>query len=129
MVLNKGDYEITSEDMPGWLVATEGTLTLALDIVQTPQLKREGVARELIHPIQTLRKESGFEVTDRINTIIYADGGNFDEIGDALSEYSDYVAAQTLSLSLELKHLDDAPEGTSSVEWGDSFIRIKVLKN
>ncbi|HBH21737.1 MAG TPA: isoleucine--tRNA ligase [Rikenellaceae bacterium] len=129
VVLNKGDYEITSEDMPGWLVATEGTLTLALDIVQTPQLKREGVARELIHPIQTLRKESGFEVTDRINTIIYADGGNFDEIGDALSEYSDYVAAQTLSLSLELKHLDDAPEGTSSVEWGDSFIRIKVLKN
>lgn len=129
VVLNKGDYEITSEDMPGWLVATEGTLTLALDIVQTPQLKREGVARELIHPIQTLRKESGFEVTDRINTIIYADGGNFDEIGDALSEYSDYVAAQTLSLSLELKHLDDAPEGTSSVECGDSFIRIKVLKN
>ncbi len=129
VLLNKGDYEITSEDMPGWLVATEGTLTLALDIVQTPQLKREGVARELIHPIQTLRKESGFEVTDRINTIIYADGGNFDEIGDALSEYSDYVAAQTLSLSLELKHLDDAPEGTSSVEWGDSFIRIKVLKN
>ena len=67
VVLRKGDYEISSEDMPGWLVATEGTLTLALDIVQTPELKREGTARELIHPIQNLRKESGFEVTDRIH--------------------------------------------------------------
>ena len=128
VLLGKGDYEINSEDMPGWLVATEGTLTIALDIVQTPQLKREGVARELIHPIQTIRKESGFEVTDRINTTIYADGDSYEEIGDALSEYSEYVAAQTLSVSLELKKLSEMPEGAVSIEWGDSTICIKVSK-
>lgn len=128
VLLGKGDYEINSEDMPGWLVATEGTLTIALDIVQTPQLKREGVARELIHPIQTIRKESGLEVTDRINTTIYADGLSYEEIGDALSEYSEYVAAQTLSVSLELKKLSEMPEGAVSIEWGDSTICIKVSK-
>ena len=128
VLLGKGDYEINSEDMPGWLVATEGTLTIALDIVQTPQLKREGVARELIHPIQTIRKESGLEVTDRINTTIYADGSSYEEIGDALSEYSEYVAAQTLSVSLELKKLSEMPEGAVLIEWGDSTICIKVSK-
>ena len=129
VVLRKGDYEISSEDMPGWLVATEGTLTLALDIVLTPELRREGTARELIHPIQNLRKESGFEVTDRIHTTIYADGGNLGEIRDSLGEYADYVAGQTLSLSLELKTLAEAPADAAEVEWGDSSIRIRVSKN
>lgn len=129
VTLAKGDYEISSEDMPGWLVATEGTLTIALDIVQTPELLREGVARELIHPVQNLRKESGFEVTDRIDTVIYADGAAYDEIKDALSEYSEYVAAQTLSLSLSLKRLGEAPSGVAEVEWGDGAIRIFVEKH
>ena len=129
VILAKGDYEISSEDMPGWLVATEGTLTIALDIVQTPELLREGVARELIHPVQNLRKESGFEVTDRIDTVIYADGAAYDEIKDALSEYSEYVAAQTLSLSLSLKRLGEAPSGAAEVEWGDGSIRIFVEKH
>ena len=129
VTLAKGDYEISSEDMPGWLVATEGTLTIALDIVQTPELLREGVARELIHPVQNLRKESGFEVTDRIDTVIYADGAAYDEIKDALSEYSEYVAVQTLSLSLSLKRLGEAPSGAAEVEWGDGAIRIFVEKH
>ena len=129
VTLAKGDYEISSEDMPGWLVATEGTLTIALDIVQTPELLREGVARELIHPVQNLRKESGFEVTDRIDTVIYADGAAYDEIKDALSEYSEYVAAQTLSLSLSLKRLGEAPSGAAEVEWGNGAIRIFVEKH
>ena len=129
VTLSKGDYEIHSEDMPGWLVATEGTLTVALDIVQTPELLREGNARELIHPVQTLRKESGFEVTDRIHTVIYADGPAAGEIGAALSEYADYISAQTLSLSLELKPLSEAPESAAPVEWGDGTIRIQVTKH
>ena len=129
VTLAKVDYEISSEDMPGWLVATEGTLTIALDIVQTPELLREGAARELIHPVQNLRKESGFEVTDRIDTVIYADGAAYDEIKDALSEYSEYVAAQTLSLSLSLKRLGEAPSGAAEVEWGDGAIRIFVEKH
>ena len=125
--LGKGDYEINSEDMPGHLVATEGTLTLALDIVQTPELVREGNARELIHPIQSLRKERGLDVTDRINTIIYASGQIYETINDALGEYADYVSAQTLSTSLTLEQ-SDAPSSASMVEWGDGQIGIDINK-
>ena len=128
VLLEKGDYEISSEDMPGSLVATEGTLTLALDIVQTPQLVREGIARELIHPIQNLRKECGFEVTDRIETLIYADGESFTQISEALGDWAEYVKSQTLSLTLELKELSEAPSDAGEVEWADSTIRIKVNK-
>ena len=126
VVLEPGDYEISSEDMPGWLVATEGTLTVALDIVQTPELIREGTARELIHPIQNLRKESGFDVTDRINTVIYASGAAFETIQAALAEHKEYVAAQTLSISLELKDATDVPENASAIEWEDTRIFITV---
>ncbi len=129
VTLNPGDYDITSEDMPGWLVATEGTLTVALDIVQTPELILEGVARELIHPIQNLRKQSNFDITDRIDTIIYADGKAFEEIGASLQQFKDYVASQTLSLSLTLKPLSDAPETASEVEWDGGSVRINVTKN
>ena len=129
VTLNPGDYDITSEDMPGWLVATEGALTVALDIVQTPELILEGVARELIHPIQNLRKQSNFDITDRIDTIIYADGKAFEEIGASLQQFKDYVASQTLSLSLTLKPLSDAPETASEVEWDGGSVRINVTKN
>jgi len=128
VVLNKGDYEINSEDMPGWLVATEGSLTVALDIVQSPELIREGNARELIHPIQNLRKESGFEITDRINTIIYADGDAYMSISDALSQYKDYICSQTLSTDLSLASLKDAPDDATSVEWNNDIIKIKVIR-
>ena len=128
IVLVPGDYDISSEDMPGWLVASEGALTIALDIVQTPELIREGTARELIHPIQNLRKESGFELTDRIDTVIYADGAAEVSIREALGEYGGYVASQTLSLSLELKSLSEAPAEAATVEWEDSQIKIKVSR-
>ena len=128
VTLGKGDYEISSEDMPGWLVATEGQLTVALDIIQSPELIREGNARELIHPIQTLRKESGFEVTDRIETVIYADGDNYNTIGDALSLYGDYVASQTLSLSLKLEDKALAPSDGSEIEWDKGTIIISLKR-
>ena len=124
--LTPGDYEISSEDMPGWLVATEGTLTVALDIVQTPELVLEGTARELIHPIQNLRKESGFELTDRIDTFIFADGAAYDAISKALAAHGMYVASQTLSKSLVLRPLAEAPEGAAEVAWEDTSIRIKL---
>ena len=129
VTLSAGDYEITSEDMPGHLVASEGTLTLALDIVQTPQLIREGNARELIHPVQNLRKKCGLDVTDRISTSIYADGAVYDAVADALGEYSEYVSAQTLSTSLELKSLSEKPEEAAEVEWGEGNIYINIVRN
>lgn len=127
VVLESEDYEITSEDMPGWLVATEGSLTVALDIQLTPELVREGIARELIHPIQNLRKVSGFDVTDRIHTVIYA-GKEYDAIKDALGEFGDYVASQTLSLSLDLAPMNEASEDCASIEWEDSEIKINIKR-
>ena len=127
--LHPGDYEISSEDMPGWLVATEGSLTVALDIVQTPELVLEGTARELIHPIQNLRKESGFELTDRISTEIFADGAARETISKALDAFGDYVASQTLSTSLELKPLSEAPASAATVAWDDESIKINLNRN
>ena len=129
VTLHQGDYEISSEDMPGWLVATEGSLTVALDIVQTPELVLEGTARELIHPIQNLRKESGFSLTDRISTEVFADGAAHESIAKALEAFGDYVAAQTLSTSLELKALADAPESAADAAWEDTSIKINLNRN
>ena len=128
VTLAKGDYEIHSEDMPGWLVATEGPLTIALDITLTPELVEEGTARELIRPIQNLRKERDFEVTDRIHTSIYASGESASDIKAALSHYKDYVASQTLSLSVDLYDMENAPEEASEVEWGDENIKIHITR-
>ena len=128
VVLTKEDYEINSEDMPGWLVASEGSLTVALDIVQTPELIREGNARELIHPIQTLRKERDLDVTDRIETVVYAGGEAYKQIEEALAAFGDYVAAQTLSLSLSLKPAEEAPASASEVEWDKDTIKIDINK-
>ena len=122
--LNPGDYTITSEDMPGWLIASEGSLTVALDIELTEDLLREGAARELVNRIQNLRKESGFNVTDRIDTVIDAEGAFRDEIAAALESFGSYVAAQTLSRSVTLGTAEDATE----VEWKDGFVRIAVKR-
>ena len=127
VTLTKGDYEISSEDMPGWLVATEGAMTIALDVTITEALKQEGVARELINRIQNLRKTSGFEVTDKVSVTIFADGEAGEEIASSLEHFADYVGAQTLALSVEsapLAEAGDAPE----VEWNEGTIRISVAR-
>ncbi len=127
VTLNKGDYEISSEDMPGWLVATEGAMTIALDVTVTEELKQEGVARELINRIQNLRKSSGFDVTDKISVCIYADGADYEEIAASLANFGEYVAAQTLALSVEAGALADAGDAPE-VEWNEGTIRIKVAR-
>ena len=126
VVLECGDFEISSEDMPGWLVASDGPLTLALEVTLTDSLIREGVARELVNRIQNLRKENDFNVTDKVNVSIYAEGTDYGQIEDSLSEYRNYIASQTLALSVELSstEIDGA-----SVEWGEGTINIKVTKN
>ena len=128
VILNNEDYEIHSEDMPGWLVAAEGALTIALDITLTPELIEEGTARELIRPIQNLRKEKDLEVTDRIHTTIYAEGEPAADIQASLSHYRDYIASQTLSLSVDFQELSCSPEDACEVEWGDEIIKIKITK-
>ncbi len=126
VVLNPGDYTISSEDMPGWLVASEGALTVALDIEVTPELRREGLSRELVNRIQNLRKSSGFEVTDRISTVIYSDDAS---LADALAAFGDYVKAQTLSLSIGLLPAAQAPADAAEVEWTENdTIKITVKR-
>ena len=115
------DYQITSEDMPGWLVASEGTLTVALDVTVTDDLRREGVARELVNRIQNLRKDSGFEVTDRVRIVV----GKRPEIEDALAFFGDYVCRQTLAESISVSGV---VENATSVEWDDSTLEISVCK-
>ena len=92
------DVEIITEDMPGWLVANNGTITIALDIELTPALIEEGIARELINRIQNLRKSSGLEITDRI--VVQLE--NREEIAAAVTNCNDYIASQVLATSLEL---------------------------
>ncbi len=123
VVLKAGDYEISSEDMPGWLVATEGPLTVALDVTLTPELIREGTARELVNRIQNLRKDSGFDVVDRINVAIWAEGAASEEIQASLSEHAAYIGTQTLAKSVVFS--EEAANG-AEVEWNDGTIRITV---
>ena len=124
VVLNPGDYAISSEDVEGWQVASEGALTVALDIEVTPQLRCEGLARELVNRIQNLRKSSGFEVTDRIDTVIYAEG-----LSDVLAAWSEYIGAQTLSRSLNLRPAAEAPADAPEVEWVDgATIKLTVKR-
>lgn len=128
VILNKSDYEIISEDMPGWLVATDGPLTLALDVTVTEELKQEGVARELINRIQNLRKDSGFDVTDRVEVEIFANNEAIaTEISSSLTKFEDYVASQTLAKSLK-SYFGEADATAVAVEWNDSEIYIKVKK-
>ena len=126
VVLNPGDYAISSEDVEGWQVASEGSLTVALDIEVSPELRREGLSRELVNRIQNLRKSSGFEVTDRITTDVYSDDS---ALADALSAFGEYVKAQTLSLSISLHSLSEAPSDAAEAEWGeDSMIKLIIKR-
>jgi isoleucyl-tRNA synthetase len=93
-----GDVEISSEDIPGWLVANEGKLTVALDVNITQELKDEGYAREFVNRIQNIRKDSGFEVTDKIAVEIQ----QHPLIESAIKQYRDYIASQTLARSVSL---------------------------
>ena len=128
VTLNPGDYVISTEDMPGLLVASEGSLTVVLDIELTDELLKEGTARELINRIQNLRKDSDFDVTDRVDTAIYAEGKVKDEIASSLSSFAEYVSSQTLSKTLELHSSEEAPEDAAEVEFNQTNIKIHVRK-
>jgi len=118
VVLTQEDIEILSEDMPGWLVAVDGKLTIALDITVTQELRREGVARELVNRIQNLRKENKFEVTDKVIVFIQP----LEEIVEALKYYKDYICNQTLAKDLIL---DPNIDGTE-IEWDEGTLKIKA---
>ena len=123
ITVTPADFEITSEDMPGWLVSTEGKLTVALDITLTNELRAEGAARELINRIQNIRKESGFEVTDKIRVEIEAKPA----VEQALAGFSDYIATQTLAVEVKAA---TAPAGAVVVDsdLDDEPLKIAVTR-
>jgi isoleucyl-tRNA synthetase len=98
ITLERDDVEITSQDIEGWLVANEGALTVALDVTLTDELREEGIARELVNRIQNLRKDSGFEVTDRIKVVLQKD----DKIVEAIQSNIEYIKTETLTEELEI---------------------------
>ncbi len=119
VVVTAADFEITSEDMPGWLVASEGKLTVALDITITEELKREGVARELVNRIQNIRKESGFEVTDKISVEIESN----DLTAPAVESFAQYIAQQTLAVDVKAVA---APVGAFVVDSDIDEVAFKI---
>ncbi len=120
-VVEVADVEIFSEDIPGWLVANEGKLTVALEVTVTDELRREGIARELVNRIQNIRKSSGFEITDKIN-ITLSKNPNTD---DAVNEYNSYICNQVLGNSLTL--VDEVADGTE-LNFDDFSLFVKVEK-
>ena len=104
-VVTLEDVEVIPEDIPGWLVANDGNITVALDITVTPELRTEGIAREIINRIQNLRKSKDFEITDKIEVVL----NDAPEIKEAVEKFGDYISSQVLARSIETRV--DLPEG------------------
>ncbi|MFL0353340.1 isoleucine--tRNA ligase [Xanthomarina sp. GH4-25] len=122
ITLGLEDVEITSQDIEGWLVANEGALTVALDVTISEELRKEGIARELVNRIQNLRKDSGFEVTDRIDVQLQKD----DKIVDAVQANMMYIKAETLTEELEI--IDQINNGIEVV-FDDVNTRLFIQKH
>ena len=119
--IETADVEIFSEDIPGWLVANEGKLTVALEVTVTEELRREGIARELVNRIQNIRKSSGFEITDKIKITLSKNP----QTDDAVNEYNDYIRNQVLGTSLTLA--DNVENGTE-LNFDDFSLYVSVVK-
>lgn len=116
------EVEITSEDIPGWSVASKGALTVALDINLSPELQQEGDAREFVNRIQRLRKNSGLELTDRIVVEVAANNG----IKASLEQFNSYICAEILADKLDIKSDID---GGTEIDVNDNLLKVTVLKN
>ncbi len=122
-VVEAADVEILSEDIPGWLVANEGRLTVALDITVTDELRREGYARELINRIQNIRKSSGYEITDKI----YVTLAHHEETDAVVAEFGDYMARQVLAESFVVGDLQEGADVTE-LDFDTFKVMVKVVK-
>jgi len=123
VAIELSDVEITTDDIPGWLIASQGSLTVALDVTITEELRQEGIARDIVNKIQGLRKDSGLEVTDQINIIIEKQA----ETEDAINNNISYICSETLAKNLKL--VDSEMSEGELVELSDSLsMKVKVEK-
>ena len=120
LVVEVADVEIINEDIPGWLVANEGKLTVALEVEVTEELRREGIARELVNRIQNIRKSNGFEITDKINVTL----SNHEQTDAAIEAYKEYICTQVQATALTLT---EVVEGTE-LDFDDFKLIARVEK-
>lgn len=124
-VVELSDVEVISEDIPGWLVANEGSLTVALDITVSDELRREGIARELVNRIQNIRKSQGFEITDKIDVVVTPNAAT----DEAVREYADYIGRQVLAESVTIAEIADADRTPLDMdEYPDLSASVKIHK-
>ena len=121
VILQASEVEISSEDIPGWTVANKGTLTVALDVTVSPELEAEGNAREFVNRVQKIRKDRGFELTDRVEVAVSAGDG----LKDSLARFKDYICAEILADKLEFK--PEIQDGTP-IEINDVSLNVIVSK-
>lgn len=120
-VIDIADVEVISEDIPGWLVANEGNITVALDITVTPELRQEGIARDIVNRIQNIRKNRNYDITDKI-TLVFAPDAATD---DALANFGEYIAKQVLATDLSVADPGDG-EDVETLELDELNIRVKI---
>ena len=121
-VVELADVEVISEDIPGWLVANDGNITVALDITITDDLRKEGIARELVNRIQNVRKSKDFNITNRIVVKITPD----EHVNDAVAQFKDYIAKQVLAVAIELAPVEGAD--VIALDMDDYELKITVDK-
>lgn len=123
--LDLADVEVLSEDIPGWLVANEGSVTVALDVVVTPQLRLEGIARELVNRIQNVRKNRGFVITDRINVTF----DNIDpEIVEIADKFGSYIGAQVLANAIVAAPVDGDDPDTEVMDLDGKQVKVLIVR-
>ena len=120
-MIERADVEIISEDIPGWLVANEGRLTVALDITVTENLRKEGLARELVNRIQNLRKSSGYDITDKISVTVLSNDG----MDEAIKDFKSYIANQVLAVSVEIT---DVISDATEMDFEDFKLSVRIEK-
>ena len=118
------DVEILSEDIPGWLVANDGNLTVALDVTVTPELRLEGIARDIVNRVQNIRKSRDYEITDRINLVFEPNA----ETDDAVRKFGDYIARQVLAESISVEPLN-SDEGVETIDLDGVEAKVMISLN
>jgi isoleucyl-tRNA synthetase len=124
ITLTTEDVEIISEDIPGWQVANDGKLTVALDITVSDDLRYEGIAREFVNRIQNIRKENGFDVTDKITVLIE----DHEFVREAITRHALYIASQTLATDVKLAQ-NFTGDNVRDVEIDEVVVKVLVKKN
>jgi isoleucyl-tRNA synthetase len=125
ITFERGDFDVSAEDVEGWLVSSEGGFTVALDTQLTPALKQEGIAREFVNRVQNLRKDSGFDVTDRISIAVSTGS---DDLRRAIESHAEYIRQETLAEALTMEPSTNGEAATADVEIGDDKATIALSR-